>query len=190
MRWLTGRRLSLAVLVIGIGAGVGGVAYATIPNDGVINTCYLRSGGTLRVIDASVTKCKTSETALSWNQAGQPGADGQDGEDGTDGTNGTNGVSGYEVVTAETTDVSVFTPNRLDLRATCPAGKKFLGGGWTFYLVPPGFAPQYTPAERVNANFSTNFDGIDEYYVTVIHPIPAGNGAQLTVRITCATMAS
>ena len=54
-----------------VAAVVGGVAWATIPNEGgVINACYLKSGGTLRLIDASVTSCKKTETAISWT-AGQ-----------------------------------------------------------------------------------------------------------------------
>ena len=44
---------------------VAGVAYATIPDSGgVIHGCYSKSGGSLRVIDASVTNCSKSETAL------------------------------------------------------------------------------------------------------------------------------
>ena len=64
--------IAAALLLVG-----GGVAWATIPNDGgVINACYARSGGSLRVIDASVTNCKSTETALSWNQQGAQGPQG------------------------------------------------------------------------------------------------------------------
>src|SRR5262245_62098219 len=60
---------------------VGGIAYATIPDSGgAIHGCYAKSGGSLRVIDASVTNCKSTETALSWNQAGQQGLPGPPGE--------------------------------------------------------------------------------------------------------------
>ena len=52
----------------------GGVAYATIPAaDGTITGCYARSGGTLRVIDPSVTNCKQGETQITWSQSGEPG---------------------------------------------------------------------------------------------------------------------
>ena len=62
-----------------VGAGAlalvaGGVAYATIPSNNVIDACYTRSGGTLRVIDATVTNCKASETSLAWNVQGVQGA--------------------------------------------------------------------------------------------------------------------
>src|ERR1700747_1926397 len=60
------------VAVVAIAAAallvVAGVAYATIPDSGgVIHGCYSRSGGSLRVIDAGVTNCSKSETALDWN---------------------------------------------------------------------------------------------------------------------------
>ena len=50
---------------------------------------------------------------MSWNQAGPAGADGKP------------GISGYEVVKAG----SLFTPGSI-AAATCPAGKKVLGGGY------------------------------------------------------------
>ena len=65
-----------------------------------------------------------------------------------------------------------------------------MGGGYAFYLVPPQFAPQYTPAERVNALPEVNGDGIHQYVVTVIHPIPQGYGAKLKATIACAYVAS
>jgi hypothetical protein len=59
---------------------VGGIAYATIPDSvGVIHSCFARSGGTLRVIDASVTNCKAGETALDWNMKGAAGPKGDPG---------------------------------------------------------------------------------------------------------------
>jgi hypothetical protein len=47
------------------------VAYVTIPSDGVIQGCYSMSGGSLRVIDGTVTTCGKNETALAWNVAAQ-----------------------------------------------------------------------------------------------------------------------
>jgi len=39
-----------------VAASMAGTAYAAIPGgDGAIHGCYTKSGGTLRVIDASVT---------------------------------------------------------------------------------------------------------------------------------------
>jgi hypothetical protein len=78
-----------------------GVAYATIPGpDGVIHGCYARSGGSLRVIDASVTNCKSTETSLDWNvqgpqgPAGPPGSQGATGPQGPQGADGPQGPTG------------------------------------------------------------------------------------------------
>jgi collagen triple helix repeat protein len=73
----------------------GGVAYATIPDGtGLIHGCYAKSGGALRVIDGSVTNCKTGETSLNWNQAGQPGPPGVQGPKGDKGDPGLQGPKG------------------------------------------------------------------------------------------------
>jgi hypothetical protein len=83
---------------------VAGVAYATIPDSGgVIHGCYSKSGGSLRVIDVSVTNCQKSETALDWNVQGQQGpqvpagpqgAPGQQGPAGPQGNPGPQGPAG------------------------------------------------------------------------------------------------
>jgi hypothetical protein len=76
-------------------AAFAGTAYATIPGgDGTIHGCYSKSGGTLRVIDASVTKCKDGETALSWSQQGVPGPQGDSGAPGATGPKGDAGPAG------------------------------------------------------------------------------------------------
>ena len=105
-----------------VAVGLAGTAYATIPGgDGVIHGCFSKSGGTLRVIDASVTNCKSTETALDWNQQGQPGPKGDPGEPGAPG-----GLSGYEIVESQ----SEFTGDEFkDRLARCPAGKVAVGGG-------------------------------------------------------------
>jgi len=78
-----------------VAAGLAGTAYATIPGgDGVIHGCYTKSGGTLRVIDASVTKCKSTETSLDWSQRGLPGPQGPQGEQGEPGEPGPPGPAG------------------------------------------------------------------------------------------------
>ena len=77
-----GRRRIPAALATAAGVllVVGGVAYATIPDSsGAIHGCYARSGGSLRVIDVSVTNCKTGETSLDWNVQGQQGPQGSQG---------------------------------------------------------------------------------------------------------------
>jgi hypothetical protein len=112
-----------------------GAAYATIPgSDGVIHACYAKSGGALRVIDASVTNCKAGETSLNWDQQGQPGPKGDPGEPGPPGPQGEQGepgapggLSGYEV---RGNAIAVPAGQRLTATVSCPAGKKVLGGGF------------------------------------------------------------
>jgi len=73
---------------IGVGIGLvallvcAGAALAAIPSDGVVHTCFKKSGGSLRVIDAAVTQCGKDETALDWNQAGPQGPQGEKGDSG------------------------------------------------------------------------------------------------------------
>lgn len=148
-----GRVLLIAVAAIAVG---GGVAWATIPNGGVINACYAKSGGSLRVIDASVTNCKSGETALSWSEQGQPGPQGPAGPTGPAGPAGPagpqgdtgatgatgpqgpvgpagpagpvgpSGLAGYEVVTAT---AQSGQSNFAQATANCSAGKIVIGGG-------------------------------------------------------------
>ena len=90
-------RKPVAVVAVAAAAllAVAGVAYATIPDSGgVIHGCYSKSGGSLRVIDASVTNCSKSETALDWNVQGQQGPQGPQGATGPQGPAGPQGAAG------------------------------------------------------------------------------------------------
>jgi hypothetical protein len=135
MRFLPSGRVRLTALVaVVLGLAAGGIAYASIPGPGgVINGCYLKSGGALRVID-SAAKCKSGETSLNWNQKGPTGARGPTGANGTTGATGPtgpSGTSGYEIVTINDT----FTENSPNLtkvfvdNVPCPSGKVVVGGG-------------------------------------------------------------
>jgi hypothetical protein len=60
-----------AAILLGTAAGL---AYATIPGPGgVIQGCYAKSNGGLRVIDSPAASCTSKETALAWNQQGPTG---------------------------------------------------------------------------------------------------------------------
>ena len=75
----------------------GSFAIAAIPNSSskVITGCYLKTSGTLRVIDKQAGKaCKTTETELFWNQQGVKGDAGPQGLPGAPGPAGNNGVDG------------------------------------------------------------------------------------------------
>ena len=84
--------VGLAVCLVG-----GSIAFATIPGgDGVIHGCYAKSGGGLRVIDASVTNCGKNETALDWNVQGPKGDKGDQGVKGDKGDQGIQGIQGVQ----------------------------------------------------------------------------------------------
>jgi hypothetical protein len=71
------------------------IAYASIPgSDGVIYGCFKKSGGSLRVIDRSVTNCNKDETLISWNQTGPEGPQGPQGLQGLQGPQGETGPQG------------------------------------------------------------------------------------------------
>jgi hypothetical protein len=96
-------RLLLGVAVGGVVFGIATAVQASIPDvQGVIHACYLKSGGTVNVIDNSTSSCTSKQTALNWNQKGITGARGPTGRGATgptgakggDGTNGTPGQRG------------------------------------------------------------------------------------------------
>jgi Collagen triple helix repeat (20 copies) len=87
----------MGVAVCAACALAGGVALAAIPGgDGTIIGCYLKTTGTLRVIDpAEGQHCVGSlETAISWNQHGAPGLPGPKGDAGPAGPKGDTGATG------------------------------------------------------------------------------------------------
>jgi hypothetical protein len=106
------QKWSFVIAAAALAALSGGIAYATIPDDqAVIHACYARSGGALRVLDASVTNCKASETSLNWNQAGVPGQAGPQGPTGPTGPQGAPGP-GTDVIAGfydGPVDLPVFT---------------------------------------------------------------------------------
>ena len=76
MRSFTSALAGAAVATIVVS---GSLAIAAIPHSTtkVITGCYLKTTGTLRVIDKQANKtCKTTEIELSWNQQGNPGLPG------------------------------------------------------------------------------------------------------------------
>jgi hypothetical protein len=73
---------------LGGGAALGGLlvllaagaAIASIPDStGVINGCYNKVNGNLRVIDAASQTCRPDETAIFWSQTGPAGPQGPPG---------------------------------------------------------------------------------------------------------------
>jgi hypothetical protein len=96
MRYRLGNR---AWRVVGATATIfaaAGVAYAAIPgSNNVLNGCYAKQSGDLRVIDAEAGKtCLSSEMPVSWNQKGPAGPQGPKGDKGDQGIQGVAGPPG------------------------------------------------------------------------------------------------
>ena len=97
MRRFTLRRSRWLPLGAVLGAVlVGGVAYAAIPDSsGVIDGCYQKKVGNLRVIDSSAGQsCRHSEVPISWSQTGPQGPPGPQGPKGDTGATGPKGDTG------------------------------------------------------------------------------------------------
>jgi hypothetical protein len=95
----------IALLVAG-----GGATFAAIPDSGdaEIHGCYANKGGALRVIDAEAgATCNNRETALPWNQQGQPGTNGSDAASAVIGRTG--GAFGFDEYWAAPSGTSVVT---------------------------------------------------------------------------------
>jgi hypothetical protein len=119
------------VVVVGVLAVSGGIAWASIPDGGgVIHACFKNGSGDLRVIDTGTGgACKPSETPLTWSQTGPPGAPGAPGA--------TNVVIRTFTATLLPGGVSTFT-------ALCHVGEVATGGGWRLEGPTPGGAPWVT----------------------------------------------
>jgi hypothetical protein len=90
----------------------GGIAWAAIPGaGGVINGCYQKNQGQLRVIDPGTDSCRPPEIPIAWNAQGIPGEKGDQGDPGAPGTDGVDGQNGTSVT------VAPEPPG-----ANCPAG--------------------------------------------------------------------
>ena len=116
------RRRGMRMLFAGtaILAGATGVALATIPgSDGIINGCYEKRTGILRVIDPEAgKKCLSLETPISWNQKGLKG------DPGAPGARGERGPAGFA-----TTVVRVGPLEQGVSLAHCLIGEVATGGG-------------------------------------------------------------
>jgi Type VI secretion system effector, Hcp len=92
------KKLTLTVAAALAALAVGSVAFAAIPDSGgVINACYEKGSGKLRVTDTETNKpkaCTSDESSLSWNQRGPQGPQGEPGPQGVPGPVGPQGPSG------------------------------------------------------------------------------------------------
>ena len=90
-------------LLIGAAAGLGIMmfgatmadAFAPARQGNLINACYAKSDGALRVI-AEGDSCNSDEIKIAWRQRGRSGADGAGGEQGLQGIQGLQGLQGLQ----------------------------------------------------------------------------------------------
>lgn len=95
------RTFLLAVAAAAVGAISGGVAWASIPGgDGVIQGCYQKVAGNLRVVD-NANGCNPSELPIYWKQKGDRGPTGSAGPSGPQGQQGKQGDAGSRGPTGE-----------------------------------------------------------------------------------------
>jgi hypothetical protein len=136
------RGVLIAVTTIAALGLAGGVAYATIPDGGgVIHTCYLKSGGALRVVDSPASGCKSNESPLDWNAngpTGPTGATGAAGATGATGPTGATGATGATGLGANLTSVYSVDSNNVHVgagllgtvEADCHNGDVAIGGNF------------------------------------------------------------
>lgn len=147
-------RTTIAVLTLaGVCAAVS-VAYATIPSSNVIDSCYARSGGSLRVIDSTVTTCKSTETSLAWNVQGPKGDMGPAGPQGETGPQGATGAAGPK-------------GDKGDTGPAGPAGTSDVyvaeaSGGWVEGKHTTSRASLSVPAGKYLINATARFVNLDD----------------------------
>ncbi len=106
--------------------------------------------------------------------AGADGRPGQDGKDGPPGAAGKDGVSGYEIVVGP--DVTVGGLTTQQASASCPEGKRVIGGG----LVPSG-GPAFQPV--IHGSYAS---AGGTWTVVVSDPLSVGGGT-VNAQAICAT---
>jgi hypothetical protein len=170
VRWLLVGAVVGAVLA-------GAAAFAAIPDSsGVINGCYQKNVGNLRVIDPSAGgSCRPSEIGISWSQTGPqgpPGPQGPQGPKGDTGATGATGPAGPAGPPGPKGDPGATG-------ATGPAGP----------AGPPG--PKGDPGELSLANqtcpagaFVTGFDAVGHIVCSNVTPPPTCSPTTLTTTMT------
>lgn len=170
MRRIVHYRPSLAAAAVSIAVcvAVGGVAVASIGSSGaVVHACYQKQGGDLRVIDTAklgyAGKCRSTETALSWNEQGPRGLP------------GAAGTLGWAHVLADGTVDSGHNVTTANVTHPFPTGYCFIG---------LGFVPHAAVASLDGFNFTSG--STDQVQVQIGGNFPAKNcptGVQVEVHV-------
>jgi hypothetical protein len=164
---------ALAVMAVG-------AVQAAIPGpNGVINACYDKQSGQVRIVDPTSNlpkPCGPKELPLAWNAQGAAGHDGADGTDGTD------GVSGYERVMERSDLDSTYDKTTW---ALCPEGKKVIGGGAGVYGTATGEGQEVIHGVALIQDHPFNDDGWSGRAEEII---PTDSNWVLQVWAICATV--
>jgi hypothetical protein len=200
VRWLLGGAVVGSIVA-------GGAAFAAIPgSSGVINGCYQKNVGNLRVIDPSAgDSCRPSEIEISWSQTGPQGATGPTGPQGPQGPQGPKGDTGATGATGPVGPTGPPGPKG-DTGATGaigPAGAPGQPGpkgdtgatgatGAVGPAGPPG--PKGDPGELALANQTcptgasvTGFDSVGHIVCSNVTPPPTCSPTTLTTTMTSFT---
>jgi Collagen triple helix repeat (20 copies) len=194
VRWLLGGAIVGSVVA-------GGVAFAAIPDSsGVINGCYQKNVGNLRVIDPSAgDSCRPSEIGISWSQTGPQGPQGPPGPQGPQGLQGPKGDTGATGATGPPgpkgdTGATGATGPTGATGATGPKGDTGATGatGPAGATGPPG--PKGDPGELSLANqtcpagaFVTGFNSVGHIVCSNVTPPPTCSPTTLTTTMTSFT---
>ena len=81
-------RTYVLIALVTMGVAAGGIAFAIPDSAGIINGCYDKVSGKLRVIQDASQGCANNETALSWSVTGPSGPQGIPGPQGQPGPTG------------------------------------------------------------------------------------------------------
>src|SRR5581483_133965 len=127
-RWRGGSRrmwttFGLASLVVVVVAGAG--AFADIPDGNVVEACYQKSTGQLRIVDNS--GCSAGERKVTWNVRGPQGLRGDAGPAGARGPAGERGPAGLAGPAGPKGPIGPAGPQGVP-GATGPAGPKGADG--------------------------------------------------------------
>lgn len=157
------KRLLLMGALLAVGGAVVGLAYATIPSGGVINGCYLKTGGTLRVIDAGQS-CKSNETSLNWSVQGPSGATGAAG---ATGASGTPGASATKLFALRAIDESIQQQSGGITATLAVSNQPIPGYSQVTFTFPQDLSNCVAIAGNSNTNDGTTaLGGIDDHALT------------------------
>jgi hypothetical protein len=181
------------VVAVFISAGIAVIsAHGGDPNK--IHSCFKSSQTPVRIVGPN-EDCKPNESSLDWNiegvqgPTGPSGPAGPSGPTGPTGPTGPPGVSGYELVTV---DEELVEPNPnatvapgVEATASCPSGKKAVGGGFNVFFKSDQSAQQLWEAEMIGR--ATVTDDGTEYNVELRprHNFFPGTIYTLRVRAVC-----